>query len=151
MAQSPQAIRNARVPASLLAEPPAELISDEDDVATLDIEIGGGRITAITPPTGNIAGGDIDLDGGQVWPCFADIHTHLDLGHIWRRAPNPDGSFETALASVVADRDAHWNAEDLRRRMEFGLRCSYAHGTRAIRTHLLYAAASGANNLGRFP
>ena len=137
MAQSPQAIRNARVPASLLAEPPAELISDEDDVATLDIEIGGGRITAITPPTGNIAGGDIDLDGGQVWPCFADIHTHLDLGHIWRRAPNPDGSFETALASVVADRDAHWNAEDLRRRMEFGLRCSYAHGTRAIRTHLL--------------
>ena len=93
MAQSPQAIRNARVPASLLAEPPAELISDEDDVATLDIEIGGGRITAITPPTGNIAGGDIDLDGGQVWPCFADIHTHLDLGHIWRRAPNPDGSF----------------------------------------------------------
>ncbi len=24
-----------------------------------------------------------DLREGMVWPCFADIHTHLDKGHIW--------------------------------------------------------------------
>jgi cytosine deaminase len=37
---------------------------------------------------------------------------------------------------VAADRAAHWSAEDVRRRMEFGLGCSYAHGTKAVRTHL---------------
>jgi cytosine deaminase len=30
----------------------------------------------------------------------------------------------------------NWNSEDIYRRMEFGLKCSYAHGTKAIRTHL---------------
>jgi cytosine deaminase len=29
-----------------------------------------------------------------------------------------------------------WSAEDLRPRMSFSLRSAYAHGTRAIRTHL---------------
>ncbi len=137
MSQPTQALRNARAPRALVADPPAELIPDSEDLITVDIEISAGRIAAITAPSGTIGAAEIDLDGGQVWPCFADIHTHLDLGHIWRRAPNPDGSFETAFATVAADRDAHWTAEDLRQRMEFGLRCSYAHGTRAIRTHLL--------------
>ncbi len=41
-----------------------------------------------------------------------------------------------ALNTVTADREANWSAEDVRRRMEFGLRCAFAHGTRAIRTHL---------------
>ena len=36
----------------------------------------------------------------------------------------------------MADRTAHWNAEDVRRRMEFGLATAYAKGVVAIRTHL---------------
>ena len=137
MVQPTKALRNARIPQGLVADPPAGFIADADDLVMADIEIVAGRIAAITLPTGTVTPDEIDLDGGQLWPCFADIHTHLDLGHIWRRAPNPDGSFETAFATVTADREAHWTAEDLRQRMEFGLRCSYAHGTRAIRTHLL--------------
>lgn len=52
------------------------------------------------------------------------------------RRPNPDGSFIGALTAVMADRAAHWTADDVERRMEFSLRCAYAHGTAAIRTHL---------------
>jgi cytosine deaminase len=41
-----------------------------------------------------------------------------------------------ALTTVQADRDANWTAEDVRTRMRFGLRSAWAHGTRALRTHL---------------
>lgn len=78
----------------------------------------------------------IDMGGRIVMPCGVDMHTHLDKGHIWGRAPNPDGTFLGALNTVAADRSANWSAEDVRARMDFSLRCAYAHGTRAIRTHL---------------
>ncbi|MEM9156210.1 MAG: cytosine deaminase, partial [Cyanobacteria bacterium P01_F01_bin.33] len=79
---------------------------------------------------------DVDLGGGQVWPCFVDMHMHLDKGHIWPRSPNPDGTFASALETVAGDRERHWQAEDVYRRMEFALKCCYAHGTQAVRTHL---------------
>jgi cytosine deaminase len=75
----------------------------------------------------------------MVLPAFVDMHTHLDKGHIWPRSPNPDGTFEGAL-TTVRDDHARWSAEDLRPRMEFSLRGAFAHGTRAIRTHLDSAA-----------
>ena len=77
-----------------------------------------------------------DCDGGLVFPAFVDLHTHLDKGHIVPRRANPDGSFMGALTAVMADRAAHWTADDVERRMEFSLRCACAHGTAAIRTHL---------------
>lgn len=78
----------------------------------------------------------IDMGGALVLPCFIDMHTHLDKGHIWPRSPNPDGTFMGALTTVAADRQAAWSAEDVRARMDFALRCAYAYGTRAIRTHI---------------
>jgi len=78
----------------------------------------------------------IDGQGGLLFPLFVDMHTHLDKGHIWPRSPNPDGTFEGALNTVFNDRTGNWKAEDVRQRMDFALRCAYAHGTRAIRTHL---------------
>ncbi|TIX38271.1 MAG: cytosine deaminase, partial [Mesorhizobium sp.] len=69
-------------------------------------------------------------------PCFVDSHTHIDKGHIWPRKPNPDGTFMGALNATGADRAARWSAEDVARRMDFSLRSAYAHGTRALRTHL---------------
>ena len=124
-------LRNASVPRVLLR---ADL-PDEGDVLLVDIEIADGRIARLAPP-GALAGEGVDLDRGMVWPCFVDLHTHLDKGHIWPRAANPDGSRLGALTTVAADREANWNAEDVRARMEFALRCAYAQGTRAIRTHL---------------
>jgi cytosine/creatinine deaminase len=78
----------------------------------------------------------IDMKGAMVLPCFTDMHTHLDKGHIWPRSPNPDGTFMGALTAVQADTPARWTAEDLAARMEFSLRAAYAHGTATIRTHL---------------
>ena len=43
----------------------------------------------------------LDLDRGMVWPCFVDMHTHLDKGHIWPRRRNPDGTFAGALDAVA--------------------------------------------------
>jgi len=123
-------LRNASVPTALLRAP-----TGAGEVTLLDIEIGDGRVRRLAPP-GALPGDGVDLDRGMVWPCFVDLHTHLDKGHIWPRAANPDGSRAGALAAVGADRDANWNAEDVRARMDFALRCAYAQGTRAIRTHI---------------
>ena len=39
------------------------------------------------------------------------MHTHLDKGHIWQRAPNPDGTFDGALAhGGRRDRAARWTS-----------------------------------------
>jgi cytosine deaminase len=101
------------------------------DGSLADIAIVGGRIAA--------DGAGLpreDLRGGMVWPGFVDVHTHLDKGHVWPRAQNPDGGFAGALAAMAADRLANWTDADVRARFEFGLRCAYAHGTVAIRTHI---------------
>ncbi len=129
-------LRSGRVPVALLAEA-AGLTPDGDGLALADIEVLGSVVGRITPAGAAQAGAPgVSLDGGQVWPCFVDLHTHLDKGHIWPRAQNPDGTFGGALSAVAADRRARWSSDDVRRRMEFGLRCSWAHGTRAVRTHI---------------
>lgn len=132
------AIRNASAPLPLLADPSPDITerADGDGLVRVDLRIQSGVIAGITPASGATEPGDLDQDGGQVWPCFADIHTHLDKGHIWERTRNPDGSRAGALEAVAYDRDTFWQADDVRLRMAFGLKCAYAHGTRAIRTHL---------------
>lgn len=95
--------------------------------------------TSITIGDGKIADGEgcvVDMKGAMLLPAFVDMHTHLDKGHIWKRAPNPDGSRDAAIFTVGQDREANWSADDVSRRMDFALRCAFAHGTRAIRTHL---------------
>ncbi|MCX8996738.1 cytosine deaminase [Rhizobiaceae bacterium BDR2-2] len=102
-----------------------------------DLVISGGRIEAIAAP--GEAHRDLpvaDLRDGMVWPAFTDMHTHIDKGHIWERSRNPDGTFTSALETVGMDRMRHWNADDVRARMDFSLRSAYAHGTGLLRTHL---------------
>jgi cytosine/creatinine deaminase len=128
-----------RTPAALI-EAPRELPSSADDLKCFDLRVSDGRIAEIAPP-GTIPDA---LPGGNrfVLPCFADIHTHLDLGHTVDVAPNPEGTHFGAVQALAAYRKAaiargeQWMESDLERRMEFGLRCSYAHGTAALRTHL---------------
>ena len=120
-AQEPIRLRNVTVPACLLGKP--------GDLVTTDICIDGDKIA-------DRGGLDVEMDNAMVLPCFVDMHTHLDKGHIWPRAANPDGTFMGALTTVGEDRKANWSADDVRTRMEFSLSCAFAHGTRAIRTHL---------------
>ncbi|MGR9152760.1 cytosine deaminase (plasmid) [Rhizobium leguminosarum] len=127
-------LSNATVPAVTLEHVDVPIT---EGLATVDIVISDGMIAAIRPAGAAPADyARIDLKDGMVWPCFADIHTHLDKGHIWPRQANPDGSFMGALDAVRADREANWSAADVKRRMEFSLRSAYAHGTSLIRTHL---------------
>ncbi|NBB84496.1 MAG: cytosine deaminase, partial [Alphaproteobacteria bacterium] len=110
----------------------------EDGLVRADVRIEGARIAAVAPVGTATAetGAVVDLDGGQLWPCPVDVHTHLDKGHIWPRRDNPDGTFLAALEATGADREANWTAEDVAARMDFALDAAWAHGTRAIRTHL---------------
>jgi cytosine deaminase len=131
-------LRNAQVPACLLAEVPAAAQPDASNVVLVDIDVADGTIGAIAPaavpPTD--ATPALDLGGRHVWPTLVDVHTHLDKGHIIDRTQNPNGDFSGARDGTREDRERYWRADDVRRRMDFGLRCAEAHGVSAIRTHL---------------
>ncbi|WP_084327643.1 cytosine deaminase [Salinarimonas rosea] len=131
-------IANARAPLCLLRA--SGVAGDAEGLARVDLVVEDGRITGIGPAGGFRPDGDdlprLDLAGRILLPRLVDVHTHIDKGHIWPRRPNPDGSFAGALAAVAADREAHWSADDVARRMDFSLRCALAHGTGALRTHI---------------
>ena len=155
-------LKNAGVPVSLsetqsiALNPNRASVRDAGEgLCLVDVEIAAGTIAQIIPAGTKpvSSSGDIsvvDLQGGLVWPCFVDMHTHLDKGHIWERSPNPDGTFASAIEAVDADAQKNWNAEDVYRRIEFGLKCSYAHGTKAIRTHIDSAGEQGSVSLEVF-
>lgn len=136
-------ITNARIPLTFLdatvshREVIAELSAPpfSEELVPADIEIRTGRIAAISPcrsaPHHTPA---LDLAKGLVFPCFIDLHTHLDKGQSWNRQANIDGTFQSALEAIMTD-TPNWSAQDLYHRIEFGLRSSYAHGTKALRTH----------------
>ena len=124
-------LRNANVPGCLLEPASAE------ELVQVDIDVAGGRIVAVHPSGTAAPGPDsVDLDRSMVWPGLVDVHTHLDKGHVWPRTPNRDGTFVGAMRASAEDQKRYWNAEDVARRMDFSLRCAFAHGTVAIRTHL---------------
>ena len=129
-------LKNAHIPVSLLEN---EGFSPQtaEGLTLVNLEINDGninRITSTIPPEDNIP--VIDLKKKIVFPCFVDMHTHLDKGHSWQRCPNHDGTFDGALKMALEDSRREWRLEDVYRRMEFGVKCSYAHGTAAIRTHI---------------
>ncbi len=124
---------------------PGSLTGRDTALTTISLGIRGGRLAAPAPDLPQV-----DMAGAMVFPAFVDMHTHLDKGHIWRRAPNPDGTFDGALATVESDRMANWSGPDVRARMDFALRCAWAHGTRAIRTHLDSIPPQGAISFPEF-
>jgi cytosine deaminase len=114
----------------LLATPPFA-----EALVAAEVEVHQGQIRAIAAPgTAPVGAAMVDVGQGLIFPCFVDLHTHLDKGQTWNRRPNPDGTFQSALQAVMADAE-HWDEAELYQRIEFGLRCSYVHGTKAIRTH----------------
>ena len=130
-------LRYAHIPISLVDSVSSTKVTREG-LGLFDIEIAHGKIIQIVPSDSIKINYDniIDLEKRIILPCFADVHTHLDKGHIWERSPNLDGTFETALDKAITDSQKYWQAEDVFRRMEFSLKCAYAYGTKAIRTHL---------------
>jgi cytosine deaminase len=138
-------LRNCSVPTAFLAE---DVTEQEGDLVTRDIHVASGKFVAVTRSEGKHRPATqspcIDVTRGMIWPCFADIHCHLDKGQIHDRTPSGDGTFLSALDAVASDR-ANWNSVETRLRMDFGLRCAFAHGSAAVRTHIDsdHAAAAG--------
>ena len=130
-------LTNAHIPESLIPEKNYDLKTREG-LCLVDIFIEQGKLKQVTPANevkDNYIK-QINLNKKIVLPCFIDLHTHLDKGHIWQRSPNLDGTFDTALKTIMGDAQQYWQTEDLLRRMEFSLKSAYAYGTKAIRTHI---------------
>ena len=124
------------MPSAFLAEDKTE---QDGELVTRDIQIASGRFLTVTPANAHqrleTDRPCIDAARAMIWPCFADIHCHLDKGQIHDRAPSGDGTFLSALDAVASDR-INWNGIETRLRMDFGLRCAFAHGSAAVRTHI---------------
>lgn len=132
----PYWLKRARVPTCFMATMVAEAVADGDGTVLLDLLIEEGAIGRIVA-SGTIAASQppsVDMAGRLVWPTLVDMHAHLDKCHVIPRS-NPDGTFTGGRVGTVRDRK-FWSYDDLYRRMSFGLRCAYAHGVSAIRTHL---------------
>lgn len=127
-------LTNARVHGTHLAEPIGA--ADDGGFHCVNVTLQGNKISDVAAQDQTIAGTKTDMAGRIITPTLVDCHTHLDKGHIWSRQPNPDGSFGGALSAVATDTVTNWSADDLKLRMDFALRCAYAHGTSALRTHI---------------
>lgn len=129
-------LHRARVPSAFLKPDDIRLSvdADRDDACLVDIEISNGIVLRVSPAAAEAPARSVDLKGRMVWPALVDMHTHLDKGHAIPRA-EPDGTIAGGANGTAADR-RWWTEEDIRRRMEFGLKCAHAHGVAAIRTHL---------------
>jgi cytosine deaminase len=128
-------LRNCSVPSIFLAED----MTGQDDVVTRDIHIASGKFVSVTRSEAQRRLATrypcLDVGRAMIWPCFADVHCHLDKGQIHDRTSSGNGSLLSALDAVAADK-ANWNRAETRLRMDFGLRCAFAHGSSAVRTHI---------------
>ena len=127
---------NARVPVCMLDGAVPCGPADAEGIVNADLLVEGGKLARIARSGGRRDGAPyVDIGGRQAWATLIDIHTHLDKGHTVDRSPNVDGTFNNARLAAAADR-VNWTVADVKRRMDFGLRCAYAHGVSAIRTHI---------------
>jgi len=129
------ALRRVHIPVCLLADG-TSVPRGWDDFGFCDLVIEDGKIADVVSAGSVTADLGPDLDRAMVLPGMLDAHAHLDKGHIVPRARNQTGDLLGAAAAAAPDRRARWAAEDVRRRLEFGLQTAYAKGVVAIRTHL---------------
>src|SRR3954447_14757809 len=96
------ALANLRASAQLVEA--SGLPVDAEGLASFDLVVANGRIESIAPP-GTVSGA---LSAGNriVLPCFVDVHTHLDMGHMVDDWPNPEGTHFGAVKARGAFREA---------------------------------------------
>eukprot|EP00403_Amphidinium_massartii_P037018 CAMPEP_0178445902 /NCGR_PEP_ID=MMETSP0689_2-20121128/40463_1 /TAXON_ID=160604 /ORGANISM="Amphidinium massartii, Strain CS-259" /LENGTH=532 /DNA_ID=CAMNT_0020070581 /DNA_START=75 /DNA_END=1673 /DNA_ORIENTATION=+ len=112
-------------------------VADEEGNVHADMLLKGGKIAAVASPgcLPDCEGASaIDMQHRLVWSCFCEPHAHLFKTQACPRCPNPTGAMNDSRHCEASDRP--WSYDDIRRRMEFTLKCSLAHGVRLIRTHL---------------
>ena len=141
-------LANARVPVCLIPDP-AQLKPDTDGLASCDIVIEKEHIAAIdapsAPPTACRASISTTASCCRAWSMCTRISTRVTSGaraepgrHVHGRAHDRDGGPRGEL--VGRGRSPS--------RMDFALRCAFAHGTGALRTHINFDQASRPHLLG---
>ena len=130
-------IANARVPVDL-----APAVADRaaaDRLAACDIVVDGGRVAMLRPVgTVPVAADLPTVDLAAASSCRASstctpISTRATSGRA-RRIRTAPSRRARRRSTPTARRTGR--ADDVRARMDFALRCAYAHGTGALRTHL---------------
>src|SRR3954471_17240572 len=103
LSTSQYGIAMLRAPASLV-DSRTRLPVDAEGLASFDLVLSDGRIESIAPP-GTVSGA---LSAGNriLLPCFVDVHTHLDMGHMVDDWPNPEGTHFGAVKARGAFREA---------------------------------------------
>jgi cytosine deaminase len=131
-------LRRARVPAAFLLGDDKGARRDRDGAYDMDLRVERGRFAGLAPAGSATAdaGATVDLAGRQLWPTLADAHTHIDKSQVIGRIGPLGASFANAREAINADRRKHWDLDDIRRRMEFSIRCAHAHGVGALRSHI---------------
>ncbi|MBL0917469.1 MAG: amidohydrolase family protein [Hydrogenophaga sp.] len=111
---------------------PRALRGVHDDLASdavFDLHWEGARIARIEPcPPGTPA-------QGLLLSPLVDVHLHLDKTHTVHETGAADGDLFRAIDMIAKHREG-WTPASLRPRMERGLQEAWAHGVRAVRTHL---------------
>jgi cytosine/adenosine deaminase-related metal-dependent hydrolase len=90
-------VSNVNVPASLLDER-APASADAEGLKKVDFVVDGGKLAEILPAGTPAVAPVFDADGGQAWPPFADLHTHLPGGRI---ADVPDRQLCAATSRLM--------------------------------------------------
>ncbi len=95
---------------------PGCLIGQAAPLAPISLTVRGGRLAAPEPSLAQV-----DMAGAMVFPAFTDMHTHLDKGHIWPRAANPDGAIQVSTVGYLTTnntRSVPLTRENLRRHIQ---------------------------------
>lgn len=106
---------------------------------TVDLLIEAGRIRAVEPAGGALAGAAaaerVDAGGRLVAPGFVETHIHLDKSCLLERCRSAEGTLAEAIAEVArAKRD--FTEADVYARAARTLEKSIGQGTTLMRTHV---------------
>jgi cytosine/creatinine deaminase len=82
-------------------------------------------------------------------PAFADLHLHIDKTFVVDEVGAAEGDLFAAIERMAQHRDG-WSAEQIESRMQRALEEAYAHGCRALRTHLDWMGKDAPKSLAVF-
>lgn len=130
-------LRNARIPRVFLGDTVAG-DADAEGCLQADVRVSKGRVAAVIAASkvDDVSIPSANLCGRQLWPALVDMHTHIDKSQVIGRIGSLGASFAKAREAINTDRARHWNPADIRRRMEFSIRCAFVHGVTAMRSHI---------------
>ena len=127
------ALRNVTAPRCLLAVRDGET----SELCRIDLVVEHGVIAAIEPAGTLRSERGPDLDGSMILPGLIDWPIRIWTKGTSGRVNRIPAVIRTVPGNATAeDRESRWTADDVRRRMDFGLATAYSHGVVAIRTHL---------------